>query len=122
MGSATTKNYELAKTHGATAGHCGLWKIYSAVNKTTGERVSLWTMQKDELTKRSPVPITDRALAEQIFQIMRKDMITMKDINYVGIIKVLEVSILNDFLKRTFAINNIRIYVYNSVSYVYVDC
>ena len=89
--SLITKNFDLSKDNSATAGHLNLWKIYDGVKKGTTDTVSVWTMQKDELSKRKSVPITDRTLAEQLFQIMRKDMITLKDLNCDGFIRIIEV-------------------------------
>ena len=90
--SLITKNFDLSKEHSANAGHLGLWKIYSGFKKGTAENeLSIWTMQKDELSKKKPVPVTDKALGEQLFQIMRRDMITLSELNCEGFLKVVEV-------------------------------
>lgn len=91
MGNAIAKKFDIPKEHTATAGHCDLWKIYPGTRKADGEEVSVWTMQKDELAKRKPVPLTDKVLAEQVFQVMRKDMVTLKDCDCIGVLKVVEV-------------------------------
>jgi hypothetical protein len=93
MGGEVSKKYDVPDTPNASAGHCQLWKIYPVTNKATGEEVSLWTLSKDDLGKRKPIPIADKTLQEQIFQIMKKDLTTLKDLNHGSIIRVVEVCI-----------------------------
>lgn len=93
MGNAIAKKFDVPKEHTATAGHCDLWKIYPGVKKGSNpaEEVSVWTLQKEDLAKRKPAPIQDKALAEQVFQIMRRDMLALKEADCGNIIKVYEV-------------------------------
>lgn len=94
MGNEITKKYELPEHHNATAGHGQLWKIFPGVKMTKdGQKrgVSVWIMTKESLSRREPVPITDKNTVEQVFQIMKKDILTMKDMQHNGIVKVIEV-------------------------------
>ena len=90
MGNEIAKKYDFPQTHNATAGHCQMWKIYPAISKESKEEVSLWIMQKDELSKRKP-PVVDKAVLEQIYQIIRKDLASMREHLHSGILKVSEV-------------------------------
>lgn len=91
MGNELAKEYDFPQVHNATAGHCQLWKIFPAVNKETKEEVSLWIMKKDDLAKRKPIPITDKATLEQLFQILRKDVNGTKEIEHGSILRILKV-------------------------------
>jgi hypothetical protein len=95
MGNEITKKYELPAEHVATAGLLGLWKIYPGMKMTKDmikKDVSVWILNRDQLAQRQPIPITEKNLIEQIFQIMRKDVLTMKELQHNGIVKVIEVS------------------------------
>jgi len=100
MGNEITKKYDFPQVHNATAGHNQLWKIYPGVSKETKEEVSLWIMQKDDLSnsKRKPGPVNDKAVLEQIFQIMRKDINVTKEITHGGVIRIIEVIIISFIL------------------------
>mmetsp|Transcript_8941 Transcript_8941/g.13432 ORF Transcript_8941/g.13432 Transcript_8941/m.13432 type:complete len:1031 (-) Transcript_8941:98-3190(-) len=94
MGNEITKKYELPAEHNATAGLCQLWKIYPGYKMAkdmTKREVSVWIMTKDGLSKRDPIPVTEKSHVEQVFQIMKKDVLTMKDMSHGGIVKVIEV-------------------------------
>jgi hypothetical protein len=102
MGNEITKKYELPAEHNATAGLLGLWKIYPGMKMTKDmvkRDVSVWILNREQLAQRQPVPITEKTIIEQIFQIMRKDVLTMKELQHNGIVKVIEVSsfVLCDF-------------------------
>jgi hypothetical protein len=95
MGNEITKKYELPEEHNATAGLGQLWKIFPGYKMTKdGQKreISVWIMTKESLAKKDPIPITDKNVVEQVFQIMKKDILTMKDMQHNGIIKVIEVS------------------------------
>jgi hypothetical protein len=77
--------------YSATAGHNQLWHIYHGKTKQTGQEVSVWVFDKSYLTKKNSAPI-DKAVQEQILQIMRKDFNAMKDSSSENVISVLEVS------------------------------
>lgn len=93
MGNEIGKKYDVPNTHNATAGHCQLWKIYPCTRKDplNREDVSIWICQKEDLAKRTPNPITDKSIQEQIFQILRKDVACCKDLSHNGTIRVHEV-------------------------------
>lgn len=97
MGNEVSKKYNLSEEYNATAGHCQLWKIYPGhvmnKDKVTTTDISVWLFMRDGLSKRQPVPITDKSTQEQLMQIMKKDMSCMKekDMQHHGIVKVLEV-------------------------------
>jgi hypothetical protein len=98
MGNEITKKYELPPEHNATAGLLQLWKIYPGVKLTKDmvkKDISVWIMSRDALAKRDPFPITEKNVLEQIFQILRKDLMTMKEMNHGGIVKIIEVSSLS---------------------------
>ena len=93
MGNALEKKYDIPKAHNATAGLCQLFKIYHGTSKETNKEVSVWNLSKDDLAKRKPA-ITDKAILEQLYTIMRKDLASMKDYDAdtIGIVKILEVN------------------------------
>ena len=88
------KKYDLSEKHAATAGLNRLYKIYHGVNKETKAEVSVWNLSKDDLLKRD-VPVKDKAVQEQLFMIIRKDIAYIKDagIDSPGILKAIEVLI-----------------------------
>jgi hypothetical protein len=93
MGNEITKKYELPTEHIATAGLLGLWKIYPGIKMTKDlvkKDVSVWILNRENLSQRQP-PITEKNVIEQIFQVMRKDVLTMKELQHNGIVKVIEV-------------------------------
>ena len=86
MGNSVTKKFDVPKEHTATAGHLQLWKIWPGKAKdASGSPVSIWTFDKSELAKKKTpsgaTPYTDKAIVEQIYQIMRKDMTTIKEMH-----------------------------------------
>ena len=57
--------------------------LYSNIQNShlfLGAEVSIWVFDKTELMKRKTNPITDKAIVEQIYQIMRKDMKLLREI------------------------------------------
>eukprot|EP00981_Chlorochromonas_danica_P003586 scaffold662_cov281-Ochromonas_danica.AAC.1 len=86
MGNSVTKKFDVPKEHTATAGHLQLWKIWPGKSKdSSGQAVSIWVFDKAELPKRKTTtgttPYTDKVVVEQIYQIMRKDMMTIKEMH-----------------------------------------
>lgn len=79
MGNSITKKFDVPKDHCATAGHHQFWKIWHGKSKETGEHVSIWAFDKADLSKRKVNPITDKAVLEQIFQVMKRDFTAIKD-------------------------------------------
>lgn len=86
--SAIVKKYDgVPKEHTASAGHLLQWKIWPGVCKDSnvnlniqqGDKVSVWSYDKNDAMKRKNSPITDKTIAEQMFQIMKKDYTTIKD-------------------------------------------
>ena len=93
MGNAIAKKFDVPKEHTASAGHHQLWKIWPGKNKETGEQVSIWAFDKADLSKRKNNPVTDKTVLEQIFQIMRKDFMLIKDSTIcTSIVRYLEVN------------------------------
>lgn len=93
MGNAIAKKFDVPKEHSASAGHHQLWKIWPGKNKETGELVSIWAFDKADLTKRKINPISDKAVLEQIFQVMKKDFAIIKESTVCSsIIRYIEVS------------------------------
>jgi SCY1-like protein 2 len=91
MGNALAKSFDIPKDFNATAGHCSLYKIWHGKKKETNEEVSVWTFDKNDLGKRKTNPISDRAVQEQIVQLMRKDLTALKEAACEGIIKITEI-------------------------------
>lgn len=92
MGNAIAKKFNVSEDHSASAGHLQLWKIRNATSKDNkGGKVSLWTFDKTELASAHSGPITDKTVQEQIFQIMKKDMTTLKDMKSSNILQMFEV-------------------------------
>lgn len=92
MGNAIAKKFDTPKDYSATAGHCGLYKIWHGKKKETSEDISIWTFDKSDLAKRKTGPVNDKALQEQVLQLMRKDLTCLKDCNCEGIIQIIEVN------------------------------
>ena len=91
MGNSIAKKFDIPKDHTASAGHCQLWKIWPATSKQSGKEVSVWVFDKADLAKRK-VPITDKTVLEQLHQIMRKDLLAMRDLACSNIMLSQEVS------------------------------
>lgn len=91
MGNAIAKKFDTPKDYSATAGHCGLYKIWHGKKKETSEDISIWTFDKSDLAKRKNGPVNDKALQEQVHQLMRKDLTCLKDCNCEGIMQIIEV-------------------------------
>ena len=89
MGNAIEKKYDVPKDYTATAGHLQLWKIWPGKSKdASGKLVSIWAFDKTELLsgskgKDGKISLNniqaDKAVVEQIYQIMKKDLAVMKD-------------------------------------------
>mmetsp|Transcript_36594 Transcript_36594/g.81292 ORF Transcript_36594/g.81292 Transcript_36594/m.81292 type:complete len:541 (+) Transcript_36594:233-1855(+) len=90
MGNAVGKKFDLPGAHTATAGHLGNWRIWPGRSKETGSLVSVWAFDKTDLSKRKSA-VTDKALLEQVFQIMKRDFGTLKDCKCAYILQVIEV-------------------------------
>lgn len=98
MGNSVTKKYDVPKEHTATAGHQSLWKIWPGKAKDGGQNVSIWAFDKAELAKKKgplgTTPYADKAVLEQVFQIMRKDMTVTKEMHpSTSVLNLIEVSI-----------------------------
>jgi SCY1-like protein 2 len=92
--SAISRNVrDIGEHHSATAGHLQGWQIRNGVSIKTSEKVSVWTFDKSDLTKESRKggAVTDRALQEQFFNIMQKDMKGMQLCPCQGVIQVVEI-------------------------------
>ncbi|KAJ1379796.1 hypothetical protein B484DRAFT_412264, partial [Ochromonadaceae sp. CCMP2298] len=66
------------------------WRIWPGRSKETGSLVSVWAFDKTDLSKRKSA-VTDKALLEQVFQIMKRDFGTLKDCKCAYILQVVEV-------------------------------
>lgn len=93
MGNAIAKKFNLPKEHTATAGHVCNWKIWPGKSKdNAGQLVSIWAFDKSDLTKRKLNPVADKAIVEQVFQIMKRDFTVIKDSKACSnIVQILEV-------------------------------
>jgi SCY1-like protein 2 len=93
MGNELGKKYDIPQNHTATAGLCQLFKLYPVTPKegSVTDELTLWLMQKDDLTMRATNPITDKTTLERIFQVMRKDINAAKDMSHSGLVKVIDV-------------------------------
>ena len=91
MGNAIAKKFDSPKDFSATAGHCGLYKIWQGKKQDTSEEISVWTFDKSDLAKRKPNPLNDKALQEQVLQLIRRDFTCLKECNCGGIIQIIEV-------------------------------
>ena len=87
MGSELSKRYDVAEEATGTAGLCGLWRLYPAVSKSNKEPVTVWTFDKKLDTKDLG---GDKALKEQISQIMLRDLKTLKTMKHPSIVQVWE--------------------------------
>ena len=94
MGNALAKRFDVSRDYAATAGHCGLYKIWHGRKKGApqdSDELSIWTFSRDELAKMKRNPVTDKTVQEQIAQLMRKDLIALKECNIDGIIEITEI-------------------------------
>ena len=91
MGNAIAKKFNADEAHSASAGHMQLWKIRNATTKDKNAKVSLWTFDKTELATAKTGPVTDKAVLEQIFQIMKKDMNALKEMKSSNVLQLFEV-------------------------------
>ena len=91
MGNAIAKKFDSPKDYSATAGHCGLYKIWEGKKQETSEEISVWTFDKGDLAKRKSNPLDNKALQEQVLQLIRRDFTCLKECNCGGIIQILEV-------------------------------
>jgi hypothetical protein len=92
MGNAIAKKFDSPKDYSATAGHCGLYKIWEGKKQETSEDISVWTFDKGDLAKRKSNPLDNKALQEQVLQLIRRDFTCLKECNCGGIIQILEVT------------------------------
>lgn len=92
MGNEIGKKYTIPETHTGTAGHCQLYKLFPVSPKEgRREELTLWLMQKDDLVNRPVGAITDKTTLERLYQVMRKDISLLKDMNHNGIVKIIDV-------------------------------
>lgn len=92
MGNAIAKKFNLPTQHTATAGHVNNWKIWPGKSKDGGQLVSIWAFDKTDLTKRKLNPVADKAIVEQVFQIMKRDFGVIKESKACSnIIQIIEV-------------------------------
>ena len=91
MGNALAKKFDVGKDYVATAGHCSLFKIWNGKKKETFQDVSIWAFDKNELSKRKVNPITDKAISEQVHQLMKRDLHALKDCDCQSIIQIIEI-------------------------------
>lgn len=66
--------------------------MYQATAKNTGDPVSVFVLDKDEL-RASGMPKNER---EQLLDIMRRDVKTLKEMDHPRVLKVVEVRLLLD--------------------------
>ena len=90
MGNSALSRFvnDVAKEPTASAGHMQMWDIRDGVNKASGEKVSVWTFDKSDLSNKEKMSnkarilgarpgdeeLPSRAAQEQIFSIMLRDM------------------------------------------------
>ncbi len=97
MGNSIAKKFDVPKEHTATAGHLQLWKIWPGKSKDgSGQPVSIWVFDKAELAKKKTIsgttPYADKAVLEQIYQIMKRDLSVIKGMDPApGVINCIEV-------------------------------
>lgn len=82
------KRYDMPKHHAASGGHECLWKVYQAAAKGSGEPVSVFVVDKDELRATG----MQKSEREQLLDIMRRDVRALKDMEHPRVLKVIEVS------------------------------
>ena len=85
MGEEIYRLYDMPKDSTASGGHELLWKIYPGISKKTGQEVSIFVFDKDQIRKQ-PKEIQDR-----IMDIMRTDMKTLRLLRHPHVLKVEEV-------------------------------
>lgn len=83
------KRYDMPKHHAASGGHECLWKIYQATAKGSGEPVSVFVLDKDELRATG----MQKSEREQLMDIVRRDVRALKECDHPRVLKVIEVSL-----------------------------
>ncbi|CAM9452680.1 unnamed protein product, partial [Ectocarpus sp. 12 AP-2014] len=68
MGNEIAKKYEMDEEPSASGGLACLWKIYKAMDKATGNPVSVFVFTKEDLKD------VDKALREQVLVILRREL------------------------------------------------
>ncbi|CAM9499839.1 unnamed protein product, partial [Phaeothamnion confervicola] len=86
MGNEIAKKYAMQEEVFATGGHACLWRIYSATNKETGEQVSVFVFRKEEQMRD-----LEKALREQVLQILRREIQTLKLFKHPGVLRLVEI-------------------------------
>lgn len=77
----------MPKHHAASGGHECLWKVYQATVKGSGEPVSVFVVDKDELRATG----MQKSEREQLLDIMRRDVRALKEMDHPRVLKVIEV-------------------------------
>ena len=94
MGASLATKFDIGRDHSATAGHCGLWKVWHGRRKGAApesDEISIWAFSRDDVVKLKRNPVTDKTVQEQVVQLMRKDMLALKECSIEGIVEVTEV-------------------------------
>jgi hypothetical protein len=91
MGNEIARKFHVPQHHSATGGHCSLYKIWHGKKKESPDDVSVWVFDRSELVKRKSNPVNDKTLQEQIIQLMKKDIASLKECNSCGVIQIIEV-------------------------------
>ena len=91
MGNEVPKAYALdgdLNSPQATGGPECLWKIYPATKRSTGEKVSLFVFEKDQLQKRCGVK--NKQVREQVFEHMRRAVKNLSSLRHPSVLRVIE--------------------------------
>jgi len=84
MGSQLTSLYTISEESASTGGPGNLWKIYSAVKKSSETPVTLFTLEKKRFEKES------KTVREEIFNAIRKEVKTLAKLRHPSILHVVE--------------------------------
>lgn len=86
LGEEFNKHYETPKDCTASGGHELSWKIFPAISRKSGQEVSIFVFDKDDLKK-----IKKKEHQERILEVLRQEMKTLRLLRHPHVLKVEEI-------------------------------
>lgn len=86
LGEEFSKHYETPKDCTASGGHELSWKIFPAVSRKSGQEVSIFVFDKDDLKK-----LKLKEHQERVLEVLRQEMKTLRLLRHPHVLKVEEV-------------------------------
>ncbi|GAB9475613.1 Scy1 protein kinase [Globisporangium polare] len=86
LGEEFNKHYETPKDCTASGGHELSWKIFPAISRKSGQEVSIFVFDKDDLKK-----FKKKEHQERILEVLRQEMKTLRLLRHPHVLKVEEI-------------------------------